>query len=65
MLETAPREVVVPEDFAAARRAAEAEKAFSELAFARRKEHVRAIEDAKTSETRARRIAGSVTKIAG
>jgi uncharacterized protein YdeI (YjbR/CyaY-like superfamily) len=60
VLDTAPREVVVPEDFAAALRAARAEERFAGLAFTHRKEHVRAIEEAKTAETRARRIAKAV-----
>jgi uncharacterized protein YdeI (YjbR/CyaY-like superfamily) len=36
---------------------------FEVLAFTRRKEHVRAIEDAKTAETRARRISRAIEKI--
>jgi uncharacterized protein YdeI (YjbR/CyaY-like superfamily) len=36
---------------------------FEVLAFTRRKEHVRAIEDAKTAETRARRISKAIEKI--
>jgi hypothetical protein len=60
VLDTAPREAAVPEDFAAALRAAGVEAAFGKLAFSHRKEHVRAIEEAKTAETRARRIAKAV-----
>jgi uncharacterized protein YdeI (YjbR/CyaY-like superfamily) len=63
VLDTAPREVAVPEDFAAALRAAGAEEAFARLAFTHRKEHVRAIEDAKTAETRGRRIAKAVETV--
>lgn len=65
ILDTAPREVAVPEDFAAALRAAGVEKAFAELSFTYRKDHVRAIEDLKTPETRARRITASVAKFQG
>lgn len=64
-LDTAPREVAVPADFAEALEAAGLRPAFDKLAPSHRKEHVRAIEDAKTAETRARRIAKAVAKIAG
>ena len=57
VLDTAPREVDVPDDFASALNAVPGlRQAFDALAFTHRKEHVRAIEDAKTAETRARRI---------
>ena len=36
---------------------------FDSLSFTHRKEHVRAIEDAKTPETRQRRIAKAVEKL--
>jgi hypothetical protein len=63
-LDTAPREVDVPADFAAALAAEPAAKrAFEQLAFTHRKEHVRAIEDAKKPETRERRIASAITKL--
>ena len=55
-LDDAPRTVEVPEDFARALEVAGARAAFDKLAFSHRKEHVRAIEEAKTAETRARRI---------
>lgn len=64
-LDSAPRVVEIPEDFQAALDAAGADEAFDKLAFSHRKEHVRAIEEAKTPETRARRIEKAVTKILG
>ncbi len=59
-LDTAPREVEVPADFARAMKAAKVREVFDKLAYTHRKEHVRAIEEAKTAETRTRRIAKSV-----
>lgn len=64
-LDTAPREVAVPEDFAAALNAADLRPAFNKLAPSHHKAHVRAIEAAKTAETRARRIEKAVARIAG
>jgi hypothetical protein len=52
----AERTVDVPEDFAAALEQAKLREAFDALAFTHRKEHVRAIEEAKKAETRTRRI---------
>jgi hypothetical protein len=63
-LDTAPREVEVPKDFAVALRKAGVRAAFDALSFTHRKEHVRAIEEARASETRARRIEKAVTMIA-
>ena len=62
-LDAAPREVAVPDDFAAALEAAGMRARFDGLAFSHRKEHVRAIEEAKTPETRARRIEKAVEKL--
>ena len=62
-VDTAPREVEVPNDLAAALNKAGARAAFDALAFTRRKEHVRAIEEAKAPETRARRIDKAVAMI--
>jgi hypothetical protein len=59
-LDTAPREVDVPKDLAAALRKAGARAAFDALSFTHRKEHVRAIEEARAPETRARRIENAV-----
>jgi len=65
-LDTEPREVAVPDDLAAA--LAErpgARERFDRLAYSHRKEHVRAIEDAKAPATRERRIAKAVAMVAG
>lgn len=62
-LDAAPRVVDVPDDLAAALDAAGARAAFDALAYSHRKEHVRAIEDAKKPETRTRRIAKAVEQI--
>ena len=63
-LDTAPRMVEVPADFAAALdAAADARAFFDKLAYSHRLRHVLAINEAKTPETRARRIAGSVAKL--
>lgn len=63
-LDTAPREVDVPKDFAAALKKAGLTKDFAALAFTHRKEHVRAIEEAKAPETRLRRIDKAVAMVA-
>lgn len=62
-LDTAPREVEVPKDLAAALKKAGARAAFDKLAFTHRKEHVRAIEEAMAAETRARRIEKAVAMV--
>ena len=62
-LDSAPREVTVPQDFAAALEAAGALATFQALAFSHRKEHVRAIEEAKAPETRQRRIEKAVQMV--
>lgn len=62
-LDTAPREIEVPKDLAAALKKAGARAAFDKLAFTHRKEHVRAIEEAKAAETRARRIEKAVAMV--
>ena len=63
MLDSAPREVDVPKDFAAALKKAGPRASFDALWYSHRKEHVRAIEEAKAPETRARRIEKSVAKV--
>ena len=63
-LDTAPREVEVPKDLAAALKKAGLRAAFDALAFTHRKEHVRAIEEAKAPETRLRRIEKAVAMVA-
>ena len=57
-LDDAPRTVEVPADLAAALDAdPKVRQRFDRLAFSHRKEHVRAVAEAKKPETRARRIA--------
>jgi len=56
-LETAPREVEIPPQLAAALAADPvAAEAFDKLSFTFRKEHARAISEAKADETRQRRL---------
>ena len=55
-LDTAPREVALPDDVRAALRKAKLEAAFEQLSYTHRKEHINAIEEAKQPPTRARRI---------
>ncbi len=62
-LDTAPREVEVPNDLAAALKKAGLTKDFAALAFTHRKEHVRAVEEAKARETRLRRIEKTVAMV--
>lgn len=60
-LDTAPREVTVPPDFAKAlKRDAAAKRTFEGLSYSNKHWHVLSIEGAKTAETRQRRIAKSV-----
>jgi hypothetical protein len=59
-LDTAPRVVEVPDDLAAALKKAKLTAAFDKLSYSHRKEHVRAINEAKAAETRQRRIARCV-----
>ena len=56
-LQTAPRLVEVPQDLAATLEAAGQRAAFDASAPSRRKEWVRQVVEAKTAETRARRVA--------
>ena len=62
-LDTAPREVDVPADLATA--LGRLRPAFDALSYSRRKEHVRSIEEAKTDETRRRRIAKTLASVRG
>lgn len=56
-LDTAPREVVVPPDFAAALGAEPtAQAAFAALSYSNKRRHVLDIDGAKSAETRQRRI---------
>ncbi len=63
-LDNAAREVDVPKDLAAALKKAGLTKDFAALAYTRRKEHVRSIEEAKAPETRQRRIEKAITMVA-
>ena len=63
-LDSAPREVAVPPDFAdALDRDAEARRFFDGLSYSHKRRHVLAIEGAKTAETRQRRIAKTVSDL--
>jgi hypothetical protein len=63
-LDTEPRTVEVPEDLRAALSAkAGAMEAFEAVAYSRRKEFVRQVNEAKSKETRERRIAGIVAQV--
>jgi len=65
-LDDAPREIEVPDDLAAALAAVPgAREAFDALAPSHRKEHVRAVLEAKKPETRERRVAAAVAKVSG
>jgi hypothetical protein len=64
-LDTAPREVEVPADLAAALTRAGLRQTFDALSFTRRKEAVVAVESAKKPETRERRVAKIVTDLSG
>ena len=60
-LDTAPREVTVPPDFAKAlKKDAKARETFEGLSYSNKGWHVQSIEGAKTEETRQRRIAKSI-----
>ena len=63
-LDSAPREVEVPEALASALANDQAAKAaFDELSFTQRKEYARAIADAKRQDTRERRVAQTLEKL--
>lgn len=63
-LDTAPREVTVPDDLAAALAAQSgATDAFDSLSYSTRKEYVRQVDSAKADETRQRRIAAILAKL--
>jgi uncharacterized protein YdeI (YjbR/CyaY-like superfamily) len=55
-----PRTVAVPDDFADALAKVKLRDAFDAMGYTHRKEHVRAIEEAKAPETRLRRIGKAV-----
>ncbi|QAY60908.1 DUF1905 domain-containing protein [Microbacterium protaetiae] len=63
-LDTGEREVEIPDDLAAALDAAPGVRArFDALAYTYRKEHVRAVTEAKQQATRERRVAAIVEKL--
>ncbi|MBE2183917.1 MAG: DUF1905 domain-containing protein [Anaerolineae bacterium] len=62
-LDIEPRTVDIPGDLAAALDISGAQPAFDALAPSRKKEFVRQIEDARTEETRGRRIANNIEKL--
>lgn len=63
-LDTAPREVAVPPDFAKAlKKDAKAKTTFDALSNSNQGWHVQSIEGAKTEETRQRRIAKSIAAL--
>jgi hypothetical protein len=63
-LDTAPREVVAPADLLAAIDAAGLREGWERLSYTHRKEHVRAIQEAKAPETRQRRIDKALAMVA-
>jgi bifunctional DNA-binding transcriptional regulator/antitoxin component of YhaV-PrlF toxin-antitoxin module len=64
VLDTAPREVVVPADLQAALDGApEARRFFESLSYSNKRRHVMAIEEAKTPETRQRRIERAISTL--
>ena len=63
-IDTEPREVVVPEDLMAALDAEPAAKqAFEKLSYSNKRLHVLSVEDAKTPETRQRRVEKVITTL--
>lgn len=61
-LDTEPRTITVPDDLAAALEAEpEVKRFFESLSYSNKRRHVEAIEQAKTAETRQRRIGKSVS----
>ena len=63
-LDTAPREITVPPDFAAALDAdADAKRAFEALSYSNKQRHTLSIEGAKTAETRQRRIDKALSEL--
>lgn len=62
----APRSVEVPADLAVALAAAPgAQAAFDALSYSNQRRHVLSVDGAKTEETRARRVARTVTELTG
>ncbi len=64
VLDTEPREVAVPEDFAAALAADDAAKrSFDGMSYSHKQRWVLSVTDAKTPETRQRRIAKAIEEL--
>ncbi|GAA1157304.1 hypothetical protein GCM10009630_64330 [Kribbella jejuensis] len=61
--DTGERTVDVPDDLAAALAEAGLREAFDQLSYSHRREHVKAINDAKRAETRQRRIVKAVEMV--
>jgi bifunctional DNA-binding transcriptional regulator/antitoxin component of YhaV-PrlF toxin-antitoxin module len=61
--DTAERTVTVPDDLASALSESGLTEAFEAMSFTHRKEHVRAIEEAKAPETRSRRIQKAIEMV--
>ena len=65
-IDTEPREVAVPKDLMAALDADPAAKqAFEKLSYSNKRLHVLSVEDAKTPETRQRRVEKVITTLRG
>ncbi len=63
-LDTTPREVTVPPDFAEALDGdVDARRFFDGLSYSNKRRHVLSIEEAKTAETRQRRIAKAISML--
>ncbi|RIA35398.1 uncharacterized protein DUF1905 [Hephaestia caeni] len=62
-LDTAPRTVTPPADLITAIHAARLEAAWEKLSYTHQREAAEAVEGAKKPETRARRIAATITKL--
>ena len=62
--DTAPRTVEVPKDLSSAINKAGVSAAWEKLSYTHRKEHVRAVEEAKKPETRLKRIERAVEMLA-
>lgn len=63
-LDSEPREAEVPADFLEAlERDTDARQAFEKLSYSHKRQHILAIEDAKTPETRQRRIEKAISTL--
>jgi len=62
-LDEAERTVDLPDDLAAALRAAGLQESFDALSYTRRKEAARGVTEAKRAETRERRIAAVIASL--